>query len=159
MNPEQHDFAQLRRLLSLKRHEQPPPGFYDLFSCRVIARIEAGETGEEVTFFNWFFGQALWIQRLRAAFETEFVLAGAAGFVLCGLVATEISFGGTTTRANVGTVLAITHAEPPATEKINPVPLLMIEGTGLGAVPPDWLQNPLGSPPSRVPIQNVPWMR
>jgi hypothetical protein len=39
--PSPEDFAALQRLLALKRFETPPPGYFQGFAAKVIARIEA----------------------------------------------------------------------------------------------------------------------
>ena len=39
MNAEPENFDQLCRLLKLKRHESPPPRYFNDFSSQVIARI------------------------------------------------------------------------------------------------------------------------
>ncbi len=45
MNENNKNFDELKRLLKLKRHEIPPPGYFNNFSGEVISRIRAGETG------------------------------------------------------------------------------------------------------------------
>lgn len=57
----ENDFEALRRLLALKRHEIPPPGYFENFSDNVIARIQAGEDVRELP----------WLLRLLHAFETR----------------------------------------------------------------------------------------
>ena len=47
MNETKPDFSELKRLLKLKRHEVPPPGFFNHFSEEVVARIRErfGDSG------------------------------------------------------------------------------------------------------------------
>jgi len=58
MSENENDFDALRRLLALKRHEVPPPGYFENFSGNVIARIRAGDTAAELPwllkFIQWF---------------------------------------------------------------------------------------------------------
>ena len=42
MSQPPEDFSEIRRVLAWKRHETPPPGYFNNFSTKVIARIEAG---------------------------------------------------------------------------------------------------------------------
>jgi hypothetical protein len=83
MNPESENFEQLRRLLVLKRHEQPPPGYFNRFSGLVITRIRAGETGESAS-AAWWSWESSWLRRLWASLEAKPVLAGAFGVAVCG---------------------------------------------------------------------------
>jgi len=88
MSPEQENFHALRRLIALKRHEQPPPGFFEDFSHRVLVRIKTGDRGEEAHAFGSLFSEAPWLQRLVSALTTNPTLAGAFGLtVSCLLVA------------------------------------------------------------------------
>jgi hypothetical protein len=86
MKPEQDQFPELRRLLALKRYEQPPPGYFDGFSRQVIVRIRAGERAEEVSFREFFSWEAPWLRRFWAMFEAKPILAGGFGVAVCGLL-------------------------------------------------------------------------
>jgi hypothetical protein len=44
MSDTNNNFEELKRLLRLKQHEAPPPGYFNHFSGDVIARIRAGES-------------------------------------------------------------------------------------------------------------------
>ena len=103
MNPDSQDFEQLRRLLAVKRHEEPPPGYYNRFSRDVMARIKAGERGEDSRAGNW-------IQRLWAALEAKPIFAGAFCASVCAVLSSGIlsaeesgaAAGGTATGAMGG---------------------------------------------------------
>jgi hypothetical protein len=86
MSPESENFEQLRRLLVLKRYEQPPPGYFHRFSREVIVRIKAGDKGESVT-ASWWSWEGSWLQRAWAAVESRPALAGAFGVAVCGFFA------------------------------------------------------------------------
>ena len=83
--------VRLLKLLALKRHEQPPPGYFEHFSNGILARLNAGEARER----GWWediFEEALWLKRLWSAFEAKPVLAGAFGVAVCGLVVSGIVY-------------------------------------------------------------------
>jgi hypothetical protein len=79
MNPESQNFDSLRQLLALKRHEVPPPGYFDRFSRDVMARIKSGDTGEEL-------GTKSWFRRLLGMFDVKPVFAGAFGTAVCAFL-------------------------------------------------------------------------
>ena len=85
MSQDNEDFGSLRRLLALKRHEQPPPGYFNDFSGQVIARIKAGERADESA-LDRLLWEAPWLQRLWAALEAKPILAAAFGATVCGLL-------------------------------------------------------------------------
>jgi hypothetical protein len=86
MSAEQENFEKLRRLLAIKRHEQPPPGYFNGFSRQVIARIQAGETENAGSFFQRLMGRAPWLQSLWRGFEAKPIVAGAFGVGVCSLL-------------------------------------------------------------------------
>ena len=82
MNPDSENFEQLRKLLALKRHEQPPPGYFNTFSSKVIARIEAGESAERTS----------WYAKLLSLVEARPMLTGAFGATACALAISGFVF-------------------------------------------------------------------
>ena len=94
MSPEQENFEQIRRVLALKRHEIPPPGYFHHFSREVIVRIKAGDLGESRLI------QESWVKRFWTMLDTRPVWAGAVGAAVCGffvigaVVSSETADGG-----------------------------------------------------------------
>jgi hypothetical protein len=86
MHTEQDNFEQLRRLLALKRHEQPPPGYFNNFSRQVVARIKAGETAASESFFERVLTRVPWLQSIWTGFEAKPIVAGAFGISVCSLL-------------------------------------------------------------------------
>jgi hypothetical protein len=88
MKNDPQEFEKLRKLLALKRHENPPPGYFNAFSDRVIDRIQAEqETRPGV----W--QQVLSLFRERPAISWSFSVAA----VLVLFVATNVIDGPATT--------------------------------------------------------------
>jgi len=77
MNPPPEEFDRLRKLLALKRCEQPPPGYFNHFSDKIIARIDAEGPCIRIS----------WWQQLFPEWDAKPVLACAYGLVIMGLLA------------------------------------------------------------------------
>jgi len=92
MDPEQEDFEQLRRLLALKRHETPPPGFFNDFSRRVAAGIQARERRSQHMGSGRLEREAPWIIRIWQALEAKPLLAGGFGMLACGLLVAALVY-------------------------------------------------------------------
>ena len=82
MNENENNFESLRRLLALKRHEMPPPGYFENFSVEVRARIRAGE-GSTVERQGI---ELPWLFRLLSAFEAKPAFVGSFASELCLLL-------------------------------------------------------------------------
>jgi len=70
MNEQSENFEALRKLLALKRYEQPPPGYFNRLPGQIIVRIETTEP----TFF----------EKISQAFVLRPAVAYALGLVFCG---------------------------------------------------------------------------
>jgi hypothetical protein len=114
MSQESQDFESLRRLLALKRYEQPPPGYFNNFSSEVIARIKAGEGAHE-NVLERLFWEAPWLQRLWSALETKPIMAGAFGAAVCALLVAGVVYSerpdGQPSVSGLTTETAIPHVE------------------------------------------------
>jgi hypothetical protein len=77
MNSDPGDFETLRKLMALKRYEQPPPGYFNRLPDKIMVRLERGE------------GQPGFWERLIAAFSFRPALAY--GFSLAAFSALSLS--------------------------------------------------------------------
>ena len=105
MNSQADNFEHIRRLLALKKYEQPPPGYFDRLSARIISRIEASDAAQP----------SIW-ERLGFAFGSKPAFVCAMGVVVCGFVCIGIlsAIQGTTVRAGAsGTELAFSQTALP----------------------------------------------
>ncbi|MGD0086580.1 MAG: hypothetical protein ABSC24_05570 [Verrucomicrobiota bacterium] len=86
MNENQPNFESLRRLLALKRHETPPPGYFNNFSSQVMARIRDGETEAAESWSGRLFASMPWLMKVIQAVDTRPVFAGGFATALCALL-------------------------------------------------------------------------
>jgi hypothetical protein len=92
MNPENQDFESLRRLVRLKRHEQPPPRYLNDFSSQVIQRIKAEVLTSRPERIKPLATEAPWMQRLLRLFEGKPMLAGGLGAAVCALLLMGLAY-------------------------------------------------------------------
>jgi hypothetical protein len=114
MNPDSENFDSLRKLMALKRHEIPPPGYFDGFSRNVRARIKVGDHGDEIGEEN------SWVQRFLGMFNVKPVFAGAFGTAVCALLVSGI-FSSEPTQVMAG-------AHNSDTPNLGPVPIPTFAG-------------------------------
>jgi hypothetical protein len=74
MNQNHQEFEDLRKLMALKRHEQPPPEYLTRLHDNIIARIEEGE------------GEAGFWERFTSSFSLRPGMVYAFGLTMCSAV-------------------------------------------------------------------------
>jgi hypothetical protein len=84
------DFEALRRLLKLKRHEQPPPRYFHDFSGQVLSGIRAGTAGGRFESFEDIIAQSSWLRRIWAVVEGRPAISGLFAAAVCGLLVAGI---------------------------------------------------------------------
>lgn len=84
MEPPEENFEQLRKLLELKRHETPPPGYFEDFSSNLIARIQAEDARPAPA----------WWRRFIPSLDTSPVMVGAYGVIVASLVIVGVQMAG-----------------------------------------------------------------
>jgi len=92
MNADQENFESLRRLLALKKHEQPPPGYFNDFSHQVIMHIRNNGPGEQGLGLEAMLWQTPCLHRFWRALEHNPLLAGGFGVLVCALLLSGVVF-------------------------------------------------------------------
>jgi hypothetical protein len=93
MNRENQDFDQLRRLLKLKRYEQPPPRYFNSFSAQVLTRLQGAQNSA---------GGLSWWRRLWDSLELRPMLPAAFGAAVCGVLVFGAVYAENTETAGLG---------------------------------------------------------
>ncbi len=95
MNETENNFESLRRLLALKRHETPPPGYFNDFSSQVLQRIRVDHTDQSTNLEEELYSHAPWLAKLLHVFDAKPVFAGGFAGALCLLLLVGIVYAGT----------------------------------------------------------------
>src|SRR5213075_1222791 len=135
MNPPPEEFDRLKRLLALKRHELPPPGYFNHFSDKIIARIEAEGLSAQIS----------WWQRLFPDLDAKPVLACAYGLVIMGLLAIGVGVSQSldteeTAAPNLGQPW---FAQAPASDAVLPASMPVVQASLTGQTNPASSANPV----------------
>ena len=135
MNPSPEEFDRLRKLLTLKRHEPPPPGYFNHFSDKILARIEA----------EGLFIRNSWWQRLFPELDAKPVLACAYGLVIMGLLSIGAGVSQSldtqeTAAPNLGRPW---FAQAPASDAVLPVSVPVAQASLTGQTNPASSVNPV----------------
>lgn len=80
------NFDDLKKLLKLKRHELPPPGFFSHFSDEIVSRIRAGEARGGGAMVDRLNDSAPWLVNFLRFFEAKPGVVGAFATSLCLLL-------------------------------------------------------------------------
>jgi hypothetical protein len=146
MNRNNNNFEDLKRLLKLKQHEVPPPGFFNDFSEEVVSRIRAGESRHDITFAEQLQDTAPWLINFIRLFEARPGLIGGVATSLClllvlGVVLAESADSGSKNLLTSNTQPAETLASSalPASSGVAD-PLLASAGIALSTNPVTSLQ-------------------
>ena len=123
MNTDPKDFESLSKLLALKKHEQPPPGYFNDLPSQIWRKIEAEPKP-----------QSFW-QKIFPAISIKPSVAYAFGLVVCGTLIIGIGStlkstpdrqaGNPVLQAEGGPIIPVTSAaaslDPNAPSSTNPV--------------------------------------
>ncbi|MGA2173637.1 MAG: hypothetical protein ABSH38_01520 [Verrucomicrobiota bacterium] len=142
MNTNPESFEAVRKLMAVKRHEAPPPGYFNTLSGKIVSRIERGE------------GQLNFWERLSTSFTLRPAFAYAFAVAAFGAFTASVFYSG---KASIQEPLA---QEGPATAWATAAPHAAFASQMESTPPlhvPNWLGNTNpGAPPQSLPSLFAP---
>jgi len=130
MKENEQNFRELKKLLKLKRHELPPPGYFNNFSDKVVARIQAGEAANSSSAYERVESSAPWLARFLALFEMKPSVVGAFATGLCLLLVLGVVVTERTENAATAVVADVQDSTAPAMSLASVAAPLLADGGG-----------------------------
>ena len=130
MNESNNNFDELKRLLKLKRHEIPPPGYFNSFSGEVISRIRAGEAGGSQNLAEQL-RDATWLESLMRIFQAKPGVIGGMATSLCLLLLIGVVLADRPDQVPTG-ILASSEPAPESTPALAAVAPASDDTSGIG---------------------------
>jgi hypothetical protein len=120
-----NDFQDLKRLLKLKQHEVPPPGYFNHLSGDVIARIRAGDAERSAGLLERFEGT--WVMGLLQIFQAKPGIIGGFATSLCLLLLIGVVM--VDHQEGASTMSDIVSSQPNSGDLSSTAPLLAPDGS------------------------------
>jgi hypothetical protein len=92
MENENENFDKLKTLLTLKRHELPPPGYFNKLPREVVSRLRAERAAENVDAMTKLKTEAPWLMKFWRTLQGKPAFAVSFGTVICSLMLAAIFF-------------------------------------------------------------------
>ena len=92
MENENENFDKLKKLLTLKRHELPPPGYFNKLPGEVVSRIRAERAGDNRDAMSKLQSEAPWLMKFWRTLEGKPIFAASFGTAVCALILSAIFF-------------------------------------------------------------------
>jgi len=92
MENENENFDKLKTLLTLKRHELPPPGYFNKLPGEVVSRLRAERAQESMDAMSKLNAEAPWLMKFWRSLETKPIFAVSFGTAICALLLSAIFF-------------------------------------------------------------------
>ncbi len=132
MKEHESNFTELKKLLKLKQHEVPPPGYFNNFSSNVIAQIRDDKVSARGSAYEQLQSHSPWLARFLAIFESRPSIIGAAATGLCLLLVLGVVLTEKSDKASSNPVVAgVGSAEASAMSLVGAAPLLADAGGGI----------------------------
>lgn len=121
MSDTNNNFKELKGLLKLKRHEIPPPGYFNQFSSGVISRLREGESGGQ-SFAERLRSDWPFLANVMGLFAARPGLIGGLATSVCLFLVVSVLWADRSdSNSDGGAAVAQTAQAAPAAPEANPI--------------------------------------